>query len=46
MVKKLNLKISINKITGQLNTSLPRKKLSAKKLKEILKSKIVKIELK
>ena len=46
MVKKLNLNISINKRTGQLTTSLPKKKLSKKKLKEILKTKKIRIELK
>lgn len=46
MARKLSLKISINKRTGQLNTSLPRKKLSRKKLKEILKTKKIRIELK
>ncbi len=46
MVKLLNLKISINKKNGQLTTTLPKKKLSSKKLKEILEYKKLKIEIK
>jgi len=46
MARKLNLKISINKRTGQLVTTIPKKKLSKKKLKEILKMKKIKIEIK
>ena len=46
MARKLNLKISVNKITGQIVASLPKKKISAKKLKEILEMKRVKIEIK
>jgi len=46
MARKLNLKISINRVNGQLNTSFPKSKLSKKQLKEILKTKRVRIELK
>lgn len=45
MARKLNLNIVVNKRTGQLTTSIPKKKLSMKTLKEIMKTKKVKVEL-
>ena len=45
MVRKLNLKISVNKTTGQLCTTLPKKKISKKLLKEIMGTKKIKVEV-
>ena len=45
MVKVLNLKVRINKSNGQMNFSIPKKKLSKKKLKEIFATKKIKISI-
>ncbi len=45
-MKKLNLNISINKKTGQICTTIPKKKLSKKTLQKIFETKRIKIEIK
>ncbi|KKL98949.1 hypothetical protein LCGC14_1819280 [marine sediment metagenome] len=46
MVKVLNLNISINKKNGQIVTTIPKRKLSKKKLKEIFETRKIKMEIK
>lgn len=45
MVKVFNIKPVINKKNGQINFSLPKRKLSKKQLIEIKDGKILKIKL-
>jgi len=45
MAKKFNVKLIVNKKNGQMNFSLPKKKLSKKDLFNLTKSKKIKISI-
>jgi len=42
-LKKLSLKVRVNKSNGQLNVNLPRKKFSLKELDNLTSGKVIKL---